>query len=333
MRAGAPILSSPQPGGPEIARRRLLGAAVAAGALAATPAARAQGAARPAGRAEQLAAELYRGLSAAQRDAVCFPYDAPLRARVDNFWFVTPQRLASFYSPEQQRQAHDIFMALHSEEYGPAVLRQVLHDGVRNDFAASTAIAFFGTPESGRFQMVLTAHHCTRRVGGDAGVAFGGPIFYGHFHERFHERPDHPGNAYWYQARRANGVYQMLDGRQRGLALVDDDRRDRGTATVRLGRRPDDVPGIPMRELSRDQRDEVRKVLADLVLPFRRADAAEALRMIEGGFDDMRLAFYPTRDIGGDGVWDVWQLEGPDMVWFFNGEPHVHVWAHVRERA
>lgn len=329
-----PPLPQARPGDPNIARRHFLGAALATGALSAAPdLVRAQGASRSAGRAEQLAAELYGQLTPAQREAVCFAYDSPLRARVDNFWFVTPQRLAAFYSPDQQRLAHDIFMALHSEEYGPTVMKQVLHDGVRNDFAASTTIAFFGTPESSRFQMVLTAHHCTRRVGGDAGVAFGGPIFYGHFHERFHERADHPGNVYWYQAKRANAVYQMLDGRQRGLALVDGDRRDRGTATVRLAGRAAGLPGIPMSEMSRDQHDEVRRVLADLTLPFRKQDAGDALRMIDAGFNDMHLAFYASRDIGGDGVWDVWQLEGPNMVWFFNGEPHVHVWAHVRQKA
>ena len=46
----------------------------------------------------------------------------------------------------------------------------------------------------------------------------------------------------------------------------------------------------------------------------------------------MHLAFYKiAMSVGG--VWDVWQLEGPSMVWFFNGAPHVHVWAHVRENA
>ena len=34
-----------------------------------------------------------------------------------------------------------------------------------------------------------------------------------------------------------------------------------------------------------------------------------------------------------DGVWDVWQIEGPNMVWFFRGEPHVHCWAHIKEKA
>jgi hypothetical protein len=36
-------------------------------------------------------------------------------------------------------------------------------------------------------------------------------------------------------------------------------------------------------------------------------------------------------DIGNDGVWDVWQIEGPFMRWYFRGSPHVHTWVHVRE--
>ena len=35
-------------------------------------------------------------------------------------------------------------------------------------------------------------------------------------------------------------------------------------------------------------------------------------------------------DVGSDGVWDVWQLESPKMVWYFRGSPHVHVWANIR---
>lgn len=31
-----------------------------------------------------------------------------------------------------------------------------------------------------------------------------------------------------------------------------------------------------------------------------------------------------------DGVWDVWQLEGPGMVWYFRGYPHVHTWVNVQ---
>jgi len=34
--------------------------------------------------------------------------------------------------------------------------------------------------------------------------------------------------------------------------------------------------------------------------------------------------------VGNDGVWDVWQLESPTMVWYFRGSPHVHVWVNLR---
>ena len=62
--------------------------------------------------------------------------------------------------------------------------------------------------------------------------------------------------------------------------------------------------------------------------------ADEALRLIEkNGFDNLSLAFYKQGDIGNDGVWDNWKLEGPSMVWYFRGAPHVHCWVHVRENA
>ena len=78
----------------------------------------------------------------------------------------------------------------------------------------------------------------------------------------------------------------------------------------------------------------MRKVMADLLAPFRKADADEALKLIEaGGFDNLHMAFYKNMDIGNDGVWDVWQIEGPNMLWYFRGAPHVHTWVHVREPA
>ncbi len=40
--------------------------------------------------------------------------------------------------------------------------------------------------------------------------------------------------------------------------------------------------------------------------------------------DNLHMAFYKNMDVGNDGVWDVWQIEGPSMVWYFRGDPHVH---------
>jgi hypothetical protein len=73
-------------------------------------------------------------------------------------------------------------------------------------------------------------------------------------------------------------------------------------------------------------------VLADLLAPFRPADSAEALKLVEAqGIENLHMAFFKGQDLGSDGVWDVWQVEGPAMLWFFRGAPHIHVWAHVRQ--
>ena len=37
-------------------------------------------------------------------------------------------------------------------------------------------------------------------------------------------------------------------------------------------------------------------------------------------------------DIGNDGIWDVCQLEGPAMIWYFRGDPYVHTWVHIRQK-
>jgi hypothetical protein len=46
--------------------------------------------------------------------------------------------------------------------------------------------------------------------------------------------------------------------------------------------------------------------------------------------DDLHMAFSKNEDVGNDSVWDTWQVEGPNMVWYFRGDPHVHCWAHIK---
>ena len=86
--------------------------------------------------------------------------------------------------------------------------------------------------------------------------------------------------------------------------------------------------------MTRDQKDLVVKVLQDLVAPMRKEDVEEARRyvMANGGLDSLHMAFYKQEDIGNDSVWDVWRLEGPTMVWYFRGSPHVHVWVSITEK-
>src|SRR5207248_11565273 len=118
-------------------------------------------------------------------------------------------------------------------------------------------IALFGEPESGKFEFVHTGRHCTRRCDGDSveGAAFGGPIFYGHAAAGFNEPADHPGNAYWYQAKRANELFRALDEKQRKIALRNDPREEEGTKTVAVRGKSEGLPGIPVTELSHDQKD------------------------------------------------------------------------------
>ena len=77
----------------------------------------------------------------------------------------------------------------------------------------------------------------------------------------------------------------------------------------------------------------MQKVLAKLLEPYRQSDQDEVRKCLkaQGGLDKCSLAFYRDRDIGNDGVWDNWRLEGPAFVWYFRGAPHVHVWVHVAD--
>ena len=122
--------------------------------------------------------------------------------------------------------------------------------------------------------------------------------------------------------------------KQRQIALLGDPRPERGTDTV-AWHKPGEAPaGLPVSEMSRDQRELVEKVLKDLLLPFRQQDSDEAMKYIRtnGGVKSLAMSFYKNLDVGSDGVWDVWQLESPTD-WYFRGSPHVHTWVNLRAKA
>ena len=262
---------------------------------------------------------------------MAFAFDHPLRSKVDANWMITPVKISQFFTADQQAMIEEIFRGLHNPEFLDKVLYHVQEDG---GGIGNYSVALFGEPGSGLFEFVLTGRHCTIRCDGDSveGAAFGGPIFYGHASQTFNEKPDHAGNVYWYQAKRANEVFQALNGKQREQALLGDPRAEKATDTVRLKKPGDAMSGLPVSDMMRDQRELVRKVLGDLLLPFRRKDSDEAMRYIQanGGVEALTMSFYKNLDIGNDGVWDVWQLESPKMIWYFRGAPHVHTWVNIQ---
>jgi hypothetical protein len=315
-----------------INRRSFLQRAALSTAALATPAATSLVHAAGMPESETLVKTFYDSLSEAQRTALVFAFDDPLRSKISNNWHITEQRIGAFLNADQNAMVREIFLTLHSEEYRDKVIAQVEHDSGAAGFGDSS-VAIFGEPGTGKFQFVLTGRHCTRRVDGDsvAGKAFGGPIFYGHAAEGFREGPEHKGNAYWYQAQSANKVFQMLDGKQRESALIEKEPGDTA-ATIQLKRQAGDLPGLATVDMTADQKTAVRGVLTDLLMPFREVDRVESMALIEkGGFDDLHLSFYKEGDIGNDGVWDNWRLEGPHMVWYFRGSPHVHTWVHISD--
>jgi len=325
-----------------VPRRRFLAGTIgaAAAACAAPSSLRAEPASlsgpAAAGTAETLAGSLHASLTPRQREQVCFPWDhvhpkfGLLRTRVANNWNATkPDVAGDFFTGPQRRLIRDIFEQLIDPDWHARFDKQLEDD--TGGFGHGQSIALIGEPGSGRFQFLLTGRHMTLRCDGDSAehVAFGGPIFYGHDAGGDTEEPNHPGNVFWSQAIAANGVFTMLDGRQRSLAVVD--QMPRENAVGFRGRAA--VPGIPLGELSADQRAEMERVLGLLLEPFRGADRTEARKCLaaQGGLDACRLAFYRQGDLGKDGVWDCWRLEGPSFVWHFRGAPHVHVWVNIAD--
>jgi hypothetical protein len=294
---------------------------------------------KPTSAAETVVKGLYDSLTPEQKSKVCYPWDHKdpkrglLRTFVSNNWNITPQMIRSeFYTQKQQHLIHDVYKALLNPDWLDRFAKQTYDDSGKKPWGTHQSIAIFGEPGGEKFELVLTGRHMTLRADGNTGehVAFGGPIFYGHAAQGFNEKKDHPGNVFWPQAVAANRVYAMLDGKQRKAALVKDRPHE---ADVGFRGSKGGFAGLSVTEMSADQKSELQKVLTMLVEPFRVEDREEALECLktQGGLDGCVLTFYEDGDIGEDGVWDNWRLEGPSFVWYFRGEPHVHVWVNVAD--
>jgi len=290
--------------------------------------------------AESLVAALHATLTPAQREKVCRPWDyvhpkfGLLRTRVANNWNCNDTDLSSdFFTADQKQLTRDIFEQLIAPEWH-ARFHQQLEDDT-GGFGHQQSFAILGEPGAGPSQFLLTGRHMTLRCDGNAAdhIAFGGPIFYGHDAGGFDEDKDHPGNVFWSQALAANAVYEMLDGKQRDAALVAKSPRENAVGFRGAKLHTANPQGIAVTDLSGDQQGELSRVLGVLLEPFRGSDREEVRECLakQGGLEGCRLLFYKDQDIGNDGVWDNWRLEGPAFVWHFRGAPHVHVWVNIAD--
>ncbi|MDR3636120.1 MAG: DUF3500 domain-containing protein [Isosphaeraceae bacterium] len=315
---------------------RAIGAAAAATSVPLIRSRSAQAEAGPASTspAETAVARFYKTLTDSQRKEFCFPFDHPLRSQVRNNWAIVKPTIAQM-SKEQQALCEEIFKNLCSEEGHERFTRQMEDDYGGFD---SYHVAVFGEPGTDRpFEWVMTGRHDTLRADGNsvAGAAFGGPIFYGHAADgHFNEDPKHTNNVWWYQGQQANKIYATLDDRQKAKALVQKADPDDARSIVLQGNAVAEV-GLAVSELDSQQKPMVQQLLKDLCMPFRAVDVEEIQECLRdaGGADKLRLTFFKEGDIGEDGVWDMWRLDGPAFSWYFHGSPHVHTWLNVARKA
>lgn len=323
----------------KLTRRSWIQAASATAGLAAiTPAESLLAAGKS--KSDSLPTQLYKSLSESQRAKLCLAVDHPKRQFISNWWYIHPEhRIPTSFSREQQELVRKIFDSMHSPEYRDAVNNQVLIDQYGDEKNAPSA-GFFGTPEDENFEFIFTGHHVTRRCDArsDKGHGFGGaPIFYGHYphpvknmRENFNEAKDHLGNPYWYQGKIFNRFVQGLDGRQRAMGLAAEPRGEQPEAVVKIAT---EKRGLPCSELSADQKKLLLETMRGMMGMFREDDVKATIETIRKKeiVNQLRVSWFGGEyDIGSDQVWDTWQIEGPDMVWYFRGVPHIHCYFHLK---
>jgi Protein of unknown function (DUF3500) len=287
----------------------------------------------PSAAAETAVGRFYKTLTPEQRKIICFPFDHPLRSVVRNNWAIVKPTIDEM-KPEQQALCREIMKNLCSEEGYERFMKQMDDDAGGFE---SYHVAVFGEPGTDKpFEWVLSGRHDTLRADGNSveGAAFGGPIFYGHAADG-HDTEDakHTHNVWWYQGEQANKVFATLDEKQRAQALLDKSPGDPPTFKLRGEQRP--KTGLDVCVLDGQQKAMVRDLVEKMLQPFRAVDAAEVRECLDenGGVDKLRLTFFKEDDLGGDGVWDRWMLEGPAFAWYFRGSPHVHTWLNVARKA
>ena len=305
---------------------RAAGAGAAALAMSRVPGALAQES-KPAERtAEDLIRELYTGITEDQKKAVVLPIEAPDRMKYFNA--ALGKKIGEAYTKPQQELLGRILKALSSGDDG---WRQISRGGTWDASKAfeNCGANLFGDVK-GKFTWVFSGHHLTLRCDGDTedGVAFGGPLYYGHSPNGYSER-----NLFNYQTKSALAVFDSLSKEQRDQAVPFEDPAE-GLESVKFRCTCDSMPGIPFQQLSKESKALVETVMRDLLSPYRKGDADEVLQVIKktGGMEAMSMMFYKDKDAKASQPWSFWRLEGPGFVWNFRVLPHVHTYVNISSK-
>jgi hypothetical protein len=287
---------------------------------------------RPAKPAESLVRELYSTLSDDQKKQLVLPLDhggdagrLPSRLRIYNAPF--GGTIGRAYSRPQQELIERIMRAISSDEEGYRRLSRNGNWDTGGGMQGCGAVIFGEPADDKPFTFLFSGHHLTARCDGNFkdGVAFGGPVFYGHSPNGYSDR-----NVFNYQTKSVLSVFDALADRQREKAVVKGSPGE-GLGSVKIRPVDQDKPGIRFTDLSADQQKLVEKVMRDILSPYRKEDADEVMQIVKstGGLDKVSLAFYEDRRVNDNQRWHFWRLEGPGFVWNYRVLPHVHCYVNI----
>ena len=167
------------------------------------------------------------------------------------------RQIGDVYTQPQQELVQRILRSIASDDDG---FRQLTRNGT---FDGSQSLQrcgadIFGDPTGNQqFCWLFTGHHLTVHCDGNSepDTAFGGPMYYGHSPDGYSER-----NIFFYQTRTVRGLFDALSGAQQQRAVLNGTP---GELLPSVQFRAQGYPGLPISEMTSDQRTLVLGVLRD----------------------------------------------------------------------
>ena len=251
---------------------------------------------------------LFDTLSPKQRESICFDWDHKdeerglLRTRVANNWDITEHYVNDddLYTKDQQEIIRSIFEGIINPEWHKRIDKQLDDDaGGYGEQQQHRHLRQAGQREV-RVRDDRPAHDdpLRRQLGRARGVRRAD--FLRPRRRRLRRRPDAPRQRLLAAGRSGQQALQCSTASSRSRQLV-----PKGLpAEQKVGFRgkDGDFQGLPVTELSSDQKEHLQKVMAMLVEPYRQSDRDEVTQCLkaQGGLDNCHLAFYAQNDIGND---------------------------------
>jgi hypothetical protein len=279
-----------------------------------------------------LVQELYASMSDEQKTKACKPWTHQARLSV-NPNKALDKTIGNVYNAKQQELIERIVKSISAGD--DRAWTQITRGGTwdASKTFANTGADIFGDPTTDQYAFLFTGHHLTLRLDNNLkdGVAFGGPIYYGHTPNPYSDK-----NVFYYQTQQAMKFFDALNNDQREKATINKGNPGEGAGSIKL---PGTAKGVLYADLSADQKELMEKVMHALLSPFRKEDADEAMAVIKvsGGLAKLGFAFYGE---GYEGAatdnkqpWSFWRIEGPGFVWNFRVLPHVHTYVNIMAKA